>query len=98
VLLFIPHSHSLSFLIPSSLFFFFSQVSIKQVFPNYEGSGDAEDAMAYIRDQFVALKKNPKKDIYCHFTQATDTSNAQKVFDAVRSIVLELALRQANLD
>lgn len=46
------------------------------------------------------LSVNPdeeKKHIFPHFTTATDTENIQRVFEAVKTTVLEENLRDYNL-
>lgn len=58
---------------------------------------DYDKTIEYIRDKFVSLNPNPKKQIYYHVTCATDTNNVRVVFDAVRDTVLHKALRDSGL-
>lgn len=48
--------------------------------------------------KFESLNRNPDtKDIYTHFTCATDTNNIQFVFDAVTDVILKNNLREIGL-
>ncbi|TRZ00015.1 hypothetical protein DNTS_033213 [Danionella cerebrum] len=61
-------------------------------YPEYAGSNTYEEAAAYIQCQFEDLnKRKDTKEIYTHFTCATDTKNVQFVFDAVTDVQLKLA-------
>jgi len=51
----------------------------------------------YIRSKFVDVRKRKDKDIYVHFTQATDTQNVEQVFDDCRKIILKENLRRLGL-
>jgi guanine nucleotide-binding protein G(i) subunit alpha len=74
------------------------KVPITVQFPEYQGDPhDYNKTIEYIRDKFVALNTNPKKQIYYHVTCATDTNNVRIVFDAVRDTVLHKALRDSGL-
>lgn len=37
----------------------------------------------------------PPRDVYIHFTVATDTNNIKKVFDSVHEIILENVIKTA---
>ncbi|XP_052340602.1 guanine nucleotide-binding protein G(i) subunit alpha-3-like isoform X2 [Oncorhynchus keta] len=53
-------------------------------YPEYAGASTYEEAAAYIQCQFEDLnRRKGTKEIYTHFTCATDTKNVQFVFDAV---------------
>ena len=54
--------------------------------------------MEYIRQRFEALnKKQGKKEIYTHYTCATDTGNIRFVFDAVTDVIIRRHLRDVGL-
>lgn len=55
------------------------------------------DASAYIQAQFEAKNKSTNKEIYCHMTCATDTTNIQFVFDAVTDVIIANNLRGCGL-
>ncbi|VDN55666.1 unnamed protein product [Dracunculus medinensis] len=68
-------------------------------FPEYSGTNTYEEAAAYIQLQFENLnkRKDGQKEIYSHFTCATDTNNIRFVFDAVTDIIIKENLRQCGL-
>lgn len=62
------------------------------------GENNFEEAAAYIQMKFESLNRNPQmKDIYTHFTCATDTNNIQFVFDSVTDVILKSNLRDIGL-
>ncbi|KAI0224412.1 Guanine nucleotide-binding protein G(i) subunit alpha [Lamellibrachia satsuma] len=67
-------------------------------FPEYSGSNTYEEAAAYIQMQFEDLNKRKEtKEIYTHFTCATDTNNVQFVFDAVTDVIIKNNLKDCGL-
>ena len=63
------------------------------------GPNSYEEAATYIQFQFESLnkRKDGQKEIYTHFTCATDTNNIRFVFDAVTDIIVKENLRQCGL-
>jgi len=72
------------------------QVPLTVCFPDYRDVNDYEHGCAFIEAQFLARNKQRKK-VYTHTTCATDTSNVQAVFNAVKDIVVSDSLREAQL-
>ncbi|XP_007254617.2 guanine nucleotide-binding protein G(i) subunit alpha-2a [Astyanax mexicanus] len=67
-------------------------------FPEYTGASKYDEASEYIRTKFEDLnKKKDTKEIYSHFTCATDTKNIQFVFDAVTDVIIKNNLRDCGL-
>nr|ARF06927.1 guanine nucleotide-binding protein G(i) subunit alpha [Mordacia mordax] len=67
-------------------------------FAEYNGSNTYEEAAAYIQCQFEDLNKRKEtKEIYSHFTCATDTKNVQFVFDAVTDVIIKNNLKDCGL-
>ncbi|KAM7404606.1 hypothetical protein PAMP_011939 [Pampus punctatissimus] len=67
-------------------------------YPEYSGGDSYEETAAYIQCQFEDLNKRKDiKEIYTHFTCATDTKNVQFVFDAVTDVIIKLNLREIGL-
>ncbi|KAM7006947.1 guanine nucleotide-binding protein G(i) subunit alpha-2-like [Tautogolabrus adspersus] len=67
-------------------------------FPEYTGPNKNEEAQAYIQTKFEDLnKKKDTKEIYTHFTCATDTKNVQFVFDAVTDVIIKNNLKDCGL-
>lgn len=66
---------------------------LKICFPEYEGGDNYEEASEYIRVQFENQNKHGEsKEIYSHFTCATDTGNVRFVFDAVSDVLMRKIL------
>ncbi|KAB7501295.1 Guanine nucleotide-binding protein G(i) subunit alpha [Armadillidium nasatum] len=60
-------------------------------FPEYTGPNQYDECAAYIQS------KREGKDIYTHFTCATDTNNIQFVFDAVIDVIIVKNLKDSGL-
>lgn len=56
---------------------------MKNYFPDYEGGPDYAAACDYILNRFVSLNQHETKQIYTHFTCATDTMQIRFVMAAV---------------
>ena len=56
---------------------------MKNYFPDYEGGADYGAACDYILNRFVSLNQHETKQIYTHFTCATDTTQIRFVMAAV---------------
>jgi guanine nucleotide-binding protein G(i) subunit alpha len=64
----------------------------------FEGNNTYEEAAAYIQMKFENLnKRRETKEIYTHFTCATDTNNIQFVFDAVTDVIIKNNLKDCGL-
>lgn len=62
------------------------------------GPNTYEDAAAYIKLKFENQNKQKgTKEIYTHFTCATDTNNIQFVFDAVTDVIIKNNLKDCGL-
>ena len=67
-------------------------------FPEYTGGNSYEETSQYIENKFEELNRMPKqKQIYYHFTCATDTENIKFVFDAVTDVIITNNLRASGL-
>jgi len=73
------------------------RVDITVCFPEYKGGKNYDNAVAYIKDKFLAENQNPKKHIYTHVTCATDTDNISVVFNAVKDIILHQILEDTGI-
>lgn len=61
----------------------------------FTGSNTYEECSSYIQDMFQrSLDK--KRDIYCHFTNATDTKNIDFVFQSSMSAILHKNLQETG--
>ena len=62
------------------------------------GANNYDDCAAYIQMKFENLnKRKDQKEVYTHFTCATDTSNIQFVFDAVTDVIIRNNLKDCGL-
>ncbi|KAH8835030.1 heterotrimeric G protein alpha subunit B [Flagelloscypha sp. PMI_526] len=66
-------------------------------FPDFAGGSDFQMACNYLLNRFVSLNQNPQKEIYAHFTCATDTKQIKFVLTAVQDILLQKHLRTTGL-
>eukprot|EP00455_Lapot_gusevi_P036475 TRINITY_DN405_c0_g1_i3.p1 TRINITY_DN405_c0_g1~~TRINITY_DN405_c0_g1_i3.p1 ORF type:complete len:286 (+),score=98.07 TRINITY_DN405_c0_g1_i3:265-1122(+) len=83
------------------------RVPLSVCFEEYQGElGDVESAKAHIKMQFVRrsaahTQNNSQgasmKEVYTHFTQATDTDQIAHVLAAVQDIILKGSLRAGGL-
>jgi guanine nucleotide-binding protein G(i) subunit alpha len=69
---------------------------MKNYFPDYEGGDDYSSACDYILNRFVSLNQHETKQIYTHFTCATDTTQIRFVMAAVNGRSHDCAV--ADLD
>ncbi|KAL7299819.1 hypothetical protein TKK_0007561 [Trichogramma kaykai] len=71
---------------------------LKICFPEYNGPNTFEACASYIQMKFEDLNnRKEQKQIYSHFTCATDTSNIQFVFDAVTDVIIQNNLSSCGL-
>lgn len=61
------------------------------------GGDDFDQASQYILNRFVSLNLSDTKQIYTHFTCATDTSQIKFVMAAVSDIIIQTNLRDCGL-
>ncbi len=65
---------------------------------SHAGPNTYDDCKNYIRVTFEDLnRQKAKKEIYSHFTCATDTGNIRFVFDAVTDVIIRKHLRDVGL-
>jgi len=67
-------------------------------FPDYTGGDNYDLACDYLLHRFVALNQNAAtKQIYAHYTCATDTQQIKFVLSAIQDILLQIHLRECGL-
>ncbi|SCU94204.1 LANO_0E06040g1_1 [Lachancea nothofagi CBS 11611] len=71
-------------------------VPLEKYFSDYTGGQDINKAAKYILWRFVQLNR-AHLNIYPHVTQATDTSNIELVFAAIKETILENSLRDSGV-
>ncbi|KAJ2955844.1 hypothetical protein NQZ79_g8226 [Umbelopsis isabellina] len=71
---------------------------VSKYFPDYKGADDdLEQTKTYFRKRFQRLNTSEKKQVYPHFTDATDTKQLAHVMTAVSDIVLNENLQMLLL-
>jgi guanine nucleotide-binding protein G(i) subunit alpha len=73
------------------------EVPIEDFFEDYEGGASFEAGCEYFRDRFASLNLNESKQIYTHYTCATDTTQMSFVMQSVYDIIRQKAIRDAGL-
>ena len=67
-------------------------------FTDYHGQPDDwKQASKYFMDKFRALNRNPEKEIYGHFTNATDTNLLKITMGSVQDMIIQRNLKQLIL-
>ncbi|KAH8162412.1 hypothetical protein CIB48_g5819 [Xylaria polymorpha] len=67
-------------------------------FTDYRGPPeDHKQASKYFMDKFKALNRNPEKEIYGHFTNATDTNLLKITMTSVQDMIIQRNLKQLIL-
>ncbi|RVD81494.1 uncharacterized protein DFL_009358 [Arthrobotrys flagrans] len=71
---------------------------VNKYFPDYTGDPDSyKQASEFFHDNFKRLNRNPSKDIYVHYTNATDTDLLKITMSSVQDIILQKNLHQLIL-
>ncbi|ORZ18800.1 guanine nucleotide binding protein, alpha subunit [Absidia repens] len=70
---------------------------LSESFPDFNGPETYDDASDYILNRFVSLNQSDSKQIYTHFTCATDTLQIKFVMAAVNDIIIQNNLRDVGL-
>eukprot|EP00299_Pterocystis_sp_00344_P006391 c1821_g1_i1.p1 GENE.c1821_g1_i1~~c1821_g1_i1.p1 ORF type:complete len:347 (-),score=54.85 c1821_g1_i1:32-1072(-) len=66
-----------------------------ELFQDYNGSS-LKDAEEYFTNKFLERNQNPERNIFFHYTTATNTNNIKFVFEACRSIILEQNIKESG--
>lgn len=61
------------------------------------GPNTYDAACSYILKRFIALNQSDNKQIYTHFTCATDTKQMKFVMTAINDIIVQSNLRDVGL-
>jgi GTPase SAR1 family protein len=73
------------------------KVPLTDYFPAFPGPNTFEAAWRFLADQFLSRRKNARKQVYTHVTCATDSSQMQVVFKAVKDTVIRQSLQEGGL-
>ncbi|KAF9916995.1 hypothetical protein FBU30_001042, partial [Linnemannia zychae] len=62
---------------------------VKDYFPDYEGPDtDVAEATEFFRKRFIRLNRSEHKEVYVHYSDATDTNHLRNVMSSVNDIIL----------
>lgn len=71
---------------------------IQHGFTDYQGDPtDWKSTSKYFMDKFRALNRNPHKEVYGHFTNATDTNLLKITMQSVQDMIIQRNLNQLVL-
>ncbi|GAD97028.1 guanine nucleotide-binding protein subunit alpha [Paecilomyces variotii No. 5] len=63
---------------------------VSKHFPDYNGSDTDFDAAAkYFADRFRGINRMPEREIYVHYTNATDTTLLRATMDSVQDMIIQ---------
>ncbi|KAF9177608.1 guanine nucleotide-binding protein subunit alpha [Haplosporangium sp. Z 767] len=70
---------------------------VSKYFPDYRGPNDYYNTTVFFQHRFLQQCKDLQKQVYTHFTHATDTNQMRVIVVAVNAIVQRLNLRTSGL-
>lgn len=74
------------------------ETNIRWYFPEFTGDERSLlDVQTFLLDFFRAVKRDPRKPLFHHFTTAVDTENIKVVFNAVKDTILHRNLESLML-
>lgn len=80
---------------------FHEKIAISPVsahFPDFKGKdGDAEAAQEYFANRFRAINRTASREIYVHFTNATDTTLLKATMQSVQDMIVQKNLQSLIL-
>jgi GTPase SAR1 family protein len=72
--------------------------SFKKAYPDYSGDQDPDQALEYVKQQFLELStKRPPSSIYTHYTCAIDTEQMNVVWEALQENIIRQRLAASGL-
>jgi hypothetical protein len=69
-----------------------ANTDFKVCFPEFDGVQSYETCSEYIRERFLEKNKKPSRQIFPHFSCATDTGNIKHIWQSMKSIIVNDAL------
>lgn len=70
---------------------------IEKYFQDYQGGTEVEKGKLFFAQKFSALNQSDSKQVYVHYTCATDTAQVKFVMMAVNDIIIQANLRDCGL-
>lgn len=63
---------------------------VKTHFPDYNGpEGNYDAAAKYFANRFKSINRMPDREIYIHYTNATDTNLLKATMDSVQDMIIQ---------
>ncbi|KAJ3423775.1 guanine nucleotide-binding protein g(o) subunit alpha [Anaeramoeba flamelloides] len=72
------------------------KVDLNICFEDYEGGCNYENGSEFMKNTFISLNNVENRQIYTHYTCATDTNNIKHVFEDVTDFILSNTLRDVG--
>jgi guanine nucleotide-binding protein subunit alpha len=67
-------------------------------FSDFNGDANSwQQTSTYFMNKFVALNRSPLREVYCHFTNATDTSLLKITMISVQDMIIQRNLQRLVL-
>jgi guanine nucleotide-binding protein subunit alpha len=64
--------------------------SVSKHFPDYHGSDtDFDGAAKYFAERFRGINRIPEREIYVHYTNATDTTLLKATMESVQDMIIQ---------
>lgn len=71
---------------------------VSKHFPDFKGpDGDYDVAAKYFADRFRGMTRMPEREIYVHYTNATDTTLLKATMDSVQDMIIQKNLNNLVL-
>jgi len=71
---------------------------VKKHFPDFAGAeGNYEDAAKYFADRFKGINRTADREIYIHYTNATDTTLLKQTMNSVQDMIIQKNLNNLIL-
>jgi GTPase SAR1 family protein len=73
------------------------QIDLKKAFPSYKGSNTFDDAVEFIKSQYLSRVVSREEEVVVHVTCAIDTDNVDVVFKAFSETIFSKRLKFSGL-
>jgi len=75
-----------------------NKIPLNKCFNDFRGDPNVpEQGMNFIKKKYLARNQNVQKQIYTHFTCATDRDNVENIFNDVQQVVIQTSLKVGGL-
>jgi len=75
-----------------------NQIPLNKCFPDFRGDQSFLDqGLSFIKAKYMERNQNANKQIYSHFTCATDRNNVENIFNDVQQVVIQHSLKVGGL-